>query len=87
MKTVLTVALMLLIFSAARAVPVTITLTDEEQRALYQILDAATKAGGLEQAKVTLYFLNKLTGASAPQAAAPAPAAGGGIAKPPGAPQ
>ncbi len=56
---------------------VTLTFNDEEQRALIQVLDAATKANGLEQAKVTLYFLNKL---QAPPHAAPAPPAGGGSA-------
>jgi hypothetical protein len=74
--------------SPAAARDVTLTFNDEEQKALIQVLDAATRANGIEQAKVTLYFLNKLQapqqalGKAAAAAAAAAPADGAGGSPP-----
>ena len=57
-----------------------LVLSDQEMAALYQVLDSATKAQGLQIAPQTVYLLNKMkaapvvtehTDAPAPQATAP----------------
>lgn len=60
MRLLATLAIMLALGQAAAARDIALKLTDEEQRALYQILDTATKAGGIETAKTTVYFLQKI---------------------------
>ena len=52
-----------------------VVLSDEEQSALVQILDAATKAQGISIATNTVYFLNKIKSAPTvvPHVDAPAP--------------
>jgi hypothetical protein len=44
----------------AQAKDVALMLNDQEQAALRQILDVATKAGGMQIAPNTVYLLNKL---------------------------
>lgn len=39
---------------------ITITLDSNEQNALVQLLDIATKASGLNGAEASLYFVNKI---------------------------
>lgn len=46
--------------SAAQAKDVTIILNDQEQQAFVQVMDAATRAGGLAATQGTIYFYNKL---------------------------
>lgn len=43
---------------------VTVTLNDEEQRVIIQLLDMATKAGGLQVAKAATHFADKITAAA-----------------------
>lgn len=49
--------------SPAWAADVALILNDEEQKALRQVLDAATRDRGLEMAGITVYFANKLRAA------------------------
>lgn len=49
-----------------------VQFTDAEKRELMNLLDVATKAGGLNAAQNALYFARKLN--PAPQAVSPAPA-------------
>lgn len=69
-----TLVILLLTTTLAQAAPVTVTLSDDEQRAFLQILDAAAgggKTGGLEMAKGVVYFWNKLHEAAQPQITPP----------------
>lgn len=59
-------AALLLIAQAAQAKEITITLSEDEQRALTQILDVYVKQSGLSGAQVALYFVNKLKVAADP---------------------
>ena len=56
----LAIVLLTLLPSTAMAAEKALVLTDQEQAALVEILDAATKQGGLSIAGKTTYFLNKL---------------------------
>lgn len=62
--------LLLLLTSPVTAAPVTITLTDDEQKAFLTILDVASggalKPGGLEMAKAVTLFWSKLNPPSPP---------------------
>lgn len=67
-------ALVLIVMaSVAKAKDVTITFNETEQQALIQVLDQATRTGGLTAAQGTLYFANKLQAAvnAAPAASDP----------------
>jgi hypothetical protein len=68
-------ALAFIIPVAAHAADKAVMLTDDEQSALVQILDAATKAQGISIATNTVYFLNKIKSAPTvvPHVDAPAP--------------
>lgn len=60
----------LLIGGSAHAAPITITLSDEDQRVLSQVLDAAAggqKAGGLEMARSVMYIVGKVQAAAQQQ--------------------
>jgi hypothetical protein len=46
--------------SAAQAKDIAITLDEREQQALVQVLDSATRSGGLAATQGTVYFYNKL---------------------------
>lgn len=72
---VLLTAALLVMFAGcgAQARDITITLSDDEQKALVQILDLATKAGGLPTAQATMYFARKIEDAAKQPAPAPAP--------------
>jgi hypothetical protein len=63
----------------AIAKDVTITFNEQEQTAFIEVLDQATRGGGLKAASATVYFQNKFQQAvalaSMPVPAAPAPAA------------
>jgi hypothetical protein len=73
MKRILLVAAALAIAAPAAAKDVTLTLNDHQQQALLQLLDRATRDGGLAAANNgTVYFYNLLKGA-VDQANAPAP--------------
>jgi len=67
-------AAVIMIATPVSAKDVTITLDDREQQALVQVLDSATRTGGLAATQGTLYFYNKLqtaiNGADAPAKAA-----------------
>ena len=52
--------LSLLAATAALAKDILLPLNDQEQAALRQILDIATKAGGLEMARITIHFDEKI---------------------------
>jgi hypothetical protein len=52
--------LSLLLVSTAYAKDINLPLNDQEQAALRQILDIATKAGGLEIAPATIHFAEKI---------------------------
>jgi hypothetical protein len=54
----------LALVAPASAKDISITLNDEEQKALVQILDTATKAGGLQVAQATVWFAKKLDDAA-----------------------
>jgi hypothetical protein len=58
---------------------ITMTLNDREQQAFLQMLDQATRAGGLQATPSTVYFLNKIQAAvnapPAPAATSPEPKA------------
>ena len=54
---------LLLLTSGAGATDKALILNDQEQAVLHQILDEATKFGGIEVAPNTVYFLNKLNAA------------------------
>ena len=72
----LLLALTCLFSTTAHAADRALVLTDEEQSALVNVLDAATKAQGLSVAQTTLYFLNKIRSAPTvvPHVDAPKPA-------------
>lgn len=57
---------LLLLSSSASAKDVILVLTEQEQAALRHVLDAATKAEGMQVAPATVYLLNKLN--TAPEA-------------------
>jgi len=59
----LVVAVALVPSTVAIAAEKALVLTDQEQTALVEILDAATKQGGISVAGKTIYFLNKLNAA------------------------
>ena len=59
----LVVAVALVPSTVAVAAEKALVLTDQEQTALVEILDAATKQGGISIAGKTTYFLNKLNAA------------------------
>lgn len=59
----------------AAAKDVTLTLNDQEQAAFAQVLDQATRGGGLQAASATVYFQNKLQQAAAAASAPPVPVA------------
>lgn len=61
MKTLLVVAGMLAFTQTAYATDKMLILNDQEMTALRQILDEATKYGGLQSARVAIYFDNKLS--------------------------
>jgi hypothetical protein len=69
-------ALLFLVPVTAHAADKALLLNDNEQAIFRQILDAATKAGGIQAAPYTVYFLNKLDAAPAvvPHKDEPAPA-------------
>lgn len=52
--------LLVALSASAQAKDVMMVLTDQEQAALRHVLDAATKAEGMQVAPVTVYFQNKL---------------------------
>jgi hypothetical protein len=70
-KTVIAAGFIAASILPVRAADMTITLNDDEQKALVQILDLATKYGGLSVAPATAFFQNKLVQA-ANHAATPA---------------
>jgi hypothetical protein len=67
----LLVVLSLLVSAPVLAADVTVTLNDEEQNVLRQLLDMATKAGGLQVAPAALHFARKLEAAQAAPKPAP----------------
>jgi hypothetical protein len=67
-------AAILLAASPAGAKDISLSLNEQEQAALAQVLDQATRSGGLAATQGTVYFYNKLQQAIA-AANAPAPAA------------
>lgn len=56
---------LLALTATAHATDRALILNDDEQAALRQILDAATRAQGIQIAPVTVYLLNKLNSAPA----------------------
>ena len=50
----------MLLASAAQAKDINLPLTEQEQAALREILDMATKAGGLSIARATIHFDEKI---------------------------
>lgn len=69
----LALASALALSSAASAKDITLTFTDQEQQAFVQVMDGATRSGGLAATQGTLYFYNKLHAAiDAANATAPA---------------
>ena len=56
-------ALLFLLPATAQAADKVLVLNDNEQAIFRQILDAATKSGGIQAAPYTVYFLNKLDSA------------------------
>lgn len=64
---------MAIVATSAAAKDITVTLNDEEQRVLLQILDAATKAQGLQVAQATVFFVKKLDDAAKAADAVPLP--------------
>ena len=54
---------LILLTTAAQAKPVILTLDDQEQAQLMQILDAATRQGGLNAATATVHLLQRLQAA------------------------
>jgi hypothetical protein len=62
-RTLAVLFLALIPSTAAIAAERALVLTDQEQTALVEILDAATKQGGISIAGKTTYFLNKLNAA------------------------
>lgn len=69
---------LILLASPVSAKDITLTLNDEEQRGLIQIIDAAVKSVGLQGAEAGVYMHRKIIAAQAdanrPQPLAPAPA-------------
>lgn len=63
MKRLLVASAILCLARACEAKPVILTLDDQEQAQLMQILDAATRAGGLQIAPATVHFLDRLRAA------------------------
>ncbi len=59
--------------SVARAKDVTITLTDQEQQVLLNLLDMAVKQGGLRVAGNAAYFTNKINPSAAQSEQAKSP--------------
>ena len=55
-----TAIILLLTLTPAFAADKALMLNEQEQAAFKQILDSATKAGGIQIAPTTVYFLNKL---------------------------
>ena len=47
----------------AFAAEISVTLTDQEQAAMIQLLDTAVKSGGLNNAEAVLYFVKKIQAA------------------------
>jgi ABC-type sugar transport system substrate-binding protein len=65
----------------AIAKDITLTLNDQEQQAFIQLVDQATRTGGLQVTQTTVYFYNKLQTAIA-AAAEPPKAASNDAPKP-----
>lgn len=63
----LLVVLSLLLAWPASAAEMTLTLNDEEQAVLRQLLDLATKSGGLAVAPAALHFANKIEAQKQPK--------------------
>lgn len=59
------VAATLLLASPAVAKDITLTLNDDEQRGLIQIIDAAVKSVGLQGAEAAVYLHRKIMSAQA----------------------
>jgi hypothetical protein len=55
-----TCCLLCLLSATGRTEPITLTLNDDEQRALYNMIDAATKMQGATGARTAVYFMNKM---------------------------
>ena len=60
MKKILLATSFALVVSPAIAKDVALILSDDEQKILYRVLDAATRGQGIEIAPATAYLLNKL---------------------------
>lgn len=60
----LAAAIVVLGFGPAAARDVTVTFTDDEQKALFEVLDAAVKAQGMQAANNALYIWNKVVAAA-----------------------
>lgn len=63
MRLFLIAAILLTVPSIASAKDVALILNDDEQNAFRAVLDAATKAQGIQIAPMTVYLLNKLNSA------------------------
>jgi hypothetical protein len=59
-------------FGAASAKDVTVTLNDNEQKVMVNLLDLAVKAGGLNAAESAAYFAKKFAGVLPPAVTPPA---------------
>lgn len=56
-------AILFVLSLPASAAEVTITLSDQEQAAMIQLLDTAVKSGGLNNAEAVVYFVKKIQAA------------------------
>lgn len=63
-----------LLVTPASAKDITLTLNDDEQRGLIQIIDAAVKSVGLQGAEAGVYLHRKITAAQAEANQPPPPA-------------
>lgn len=84
MRAVLTFLAATLMASPSFAATKTVTLTDEEQKVLVQLLDLGVKSGGLSVAGNADYLMRKIQNApDVMPAPAPTPPAPPPVAKPP----
>jgi hypothetical protein len=63
MRTILALVGLLVLTTQSFAADKALMLNDDEQTALRQILDVATRAQGLQIAPTALYFINKINAA------------------------
>lgn len=73
MKRLLVCLLVALAPATAAAKDITLSLNDDEQRALVQLLDTANRAGGIQNAEAVVHFVRKIS--EAQRATVPPPKA------------